>query len=78
MGYFFVGVLSNDRAGPNNIYHNSFAGVAFSGFVISIVFYSIYIIFFQTKITKSYGIFGFFGPLLFLGLYFISFSPLIE
>ncbi len=78
LGYIFVGIFSVERAGPNNIYHNSFAGLAFSGFVISIILYSISIVFFQAKIPKSYGIFGFFGPLLFLGLYYLSFSPLIE
>ena len=57
LGYLFVGIFSIERAGPNNIYHNSFAGFAFAGFVISIVLYSIQIVFFQTKIPKSYVIF---------------------
>ena len=78
LGYLFVGIFSVERAGPNNIYHNSFAGLAFSGFVISIILYSINIVFFQVKIPKSYGIFGFFAPLLFLGLYYIFSSALIE
>ncbi len=78
LGYVCVGIFSVERAGPNNIYHNSFAGIAFSGFVISILLYSISIVFFQAKIPKSYGIFGFFGPLLFFGLYYIFFSPLVE
>ncbi len=78
LGYLFVGIFSLERAGPNNIYHNAFAGFAFSGYVISIVLYSIHIIYFQIKITRIYGMFGFFGPLLFLGLYFITFFPLLE
>ena len=78
IGYFFVGIFSLERAGPNNIYHGLSAGGAFLGFVISIILFSIYIIFFQNRIPKSFGIIGIVVPLTFLGLYSILIIPLIE
>ncbi len=78
IGYIFVGVFSLERAGPNNIIHGLFAGGAFLGFVISIILFSLYIIFFQNRIPRSFGIFGIVAPLTFFGLYCILIDPLIE
>lgn len=78
IGYFFVGVFSLERAGPNNILHGLCAGGAFLGFVLSNILFSVYIIFFQNKIPKGFGIFGIIAPITFFGLYCIFINPLIE
>jgi len=78
VGYFFVGVFSLERAGPNNIFHGFCAGGAFLGFVISIVLFSLYFLFYQNKIPRLIGLYGIIGPLTFLGLYCIFLNPLIE
>jgi hypothetical protein len=78
IGYFFVGVFSVERAGPNNVLHGLFAGGAFLGFVLSIIIFSVYIILFQNKLPKLLGIFGIVFPITFLGLYCVFVIPIIE
>lgn len=78
MGYFFVGVFSLERSGPFYIAHEIFAGGAFVGFVASIILFSIYIIRFQDKIFKSFGIFGLIFPVTFLILYCVFVIPILE
>lgn len=78
IGYFFVGVFSLERAGPNNIFHGLFAGGAFLGFVISIILFSLYILFFQNRLPRLIGFYGIFVPLTFFGLYCILLNPFIE
>jgi len=78
VGYFFVGIFSLERAGPNNIFHGLCAGGAFLGFVLSIILFSVYIILFQNKIPKGFGVFGIITPITFFGMYCIFINPLIE
>ncbi len=77
VGYIFVGIFSLDRAGSEIIIHGSFAGLAFSGFVLSIFSFSVCILFNQTNIPKFYGILGI-SPLGMSILYCIFLCPLIE
>lgn len=78
IGYFFVGVFSLERSGPFFITHEIFAGLAFVGFVASIILFSVYIIRFQDKLLKSFGIFGMIFPVSFLVLYCIFLAPILE
>lgn len=78
IGYFFVGVFSLERSGPLYIAHEIFAICAFMGFVASIILFSVYIIRYQNKFPKSFGIFGAVFPLLFLILYGAFGIPILE
>ena len=78
IGYFFVGVFSLERSGPFQITHEIFAGVAFVGFVAAIILFSVYIIRFQDRFLKAFGIFGLIFPVTFLILYCIFVSPILE
>ncbi len=78
LGYFFVGIFSLDRSGPDSILHNLFAGCTFGGFVFSIFFFSLYIIFFNNKVPKMCGIFGLFSPIIIFILYCILLLPILE
>jgi len=76
--YIFVGIFSLDRAGPYGLIHGSFAGLAFSGFILSIFSFSICMVFYQTKIPKIYGIIGLVGPLFTSILHYTTMNPLLE
>jgi len=78
IGYFFVGVFSLERAGPNNVAHGISSVIAFSGFVGAIAIFSIQIVFSQNIIPKFFGVFGLCVPLLLFGLYFLLATPIIE
>ncbi|MHA2048720.1 MAG: DUF998 domain-containing protein [Promethearchaeota archaeon] len=78
VGYFFVGVFSLERGGPDNVAHGLSSGIAFAGFVSAITLFSIQIVFFQSRIPKSFGMFGLSVPLLLFGLYCLFATPLIE
>jgi hypothetical protein len=78
LGYFFVGVFSLDRGGPNNAAHGLFAGIAFTGFVFSIAMFGGYILVFHNKFLRGLGAFGMLFPILFYGLYCIFGTPLVE
>jgi hypothetical protein len=78
IGYFFVGVFSLERAGPNNVAHGISSVIAFSGFVGAIAIFSIQIVFSQNIIPKFFGVFGLCVPLLLFGLYFLLPTPIIE
>ena len=49
IGFILVGIFSRDRAGPDRVYHNACAGFAFGGFVVSVMLYSLVIIFAKTN-----------------------------
>ena len=78
VGYILVGIFSLDRAGPKELIHGSFAGLAFGGFIFSIFSFSICILFYQTHISKFYGIPGLVGPLFTSILHYITMNPLLE
>ena len=78
IGYFFVGVFSLERSGPFHITHEIFAGIAFVGFVAAIILFSIYIIRFQDRFLKGFGIFGLIFPVTFLVLYCVYITPIFE
>ncbi|MFX1410426.1 MAG: hypothetical protein ACFFA6_08735 [Promethearchaeota archaeon] len=77
-GYILVGIFSLDRAGPKTLIHGSFAGIAFSGFILSIFSFSLCIVFYQKKIPRIYGIFGLIGPLVTSIIQCIILEPLLE
>ncbi|MFX0043840.1 MAG: DUF998 domain-containing protein, partial [Candidatus Hodarchaeota archaeon] len=78
VGYILVGIFNLDRAGPNTLIHGSSAGIAFAGFVISIFFFSLCMILYQTRVPKIYGIIGIVGPICISILHCIIISPLFE
>jgi hypothetical protein len=78
IGYLFLGVFSSDRSGPNGMLHGLCAMSAFTGFVFSILFFSLQFIFHAQKILKIFGICGVVTPMVILLLNFIQLTPLLE
>ncbi|MFX1315408.1 MAG: GNAT family N-acetyltransferase [Promethearchaeota archaeon] len=78
VGYILVGVFSLDRAGPKTLIHGSFASMAFGGFTLSLLSFSICIMFYQVKIPKIYGVIGLVGPSSISIIHCILPYPLLE
>jgi len=78
IGYFFLGIFSLDRAGPNRIYHNSCALISFSGFIFSIFLFSFCILTLKIYIPKSIGIYGLIVPGMICAFAFLNPIPLLE
>ena len=78
VGYLFMGVFSSDRSGPNGMLHGLCAMSAFSGFVFSILFFSIRFIFSPQKRAKLFGVCGVVIPFVILVLNLIQLTPLLE
>ena len=78
IGYVFIAVFSLDRAGPNRIYHNIFAIIAFVGFLFFILLFSFHLIFLQSYFPKAFGIFGLIAPLMSLILWALFSTHLFE
>ena len=77
-GHLFLGVFSSDRGGPNGMLHGLCAMSAFSGFALSISFFSIQFIFNSHKIPKIFGICGVVIPTSILLINLIQLTPLLE
>ncbi|MHA2088380.1 MAG: hypothetical protein ACW972_08895 [Promethearchaeota archaeon] len=78
IGYAFVGIFSLERSGPNGAIHMISAVTAFTGFVLSILFFSIPFLFHQKIVYKMFGISGIILPLIMLFLNGINATPLLE
>jgi hypothetical protein len=78
LGYMCVGVFSLERSGPNGIVHTVSAVIAFIGFVLSILFFSLPVFFHQNIIYKVFGASGIALPLIMLLLNCILATPLLE
>jgi hypothetical membrane protein len=78
VGYVLLGVFSLDRAGPGDIYHSIISGISFAGYIFSIFFISLNIVFSHKCNLKHLGRFGLIVPLNLLLLYCIISIPLIE
>ncbi len=78
VGYIFLGVFSLDRAGPGQIFHGLTALFSFSGYVVSIFFYSLNIFLSHKCKLKNLGLFGLIVPGTLMVLYFVFSIPLIE
>lgn len=61
IGYIGIGIFSIDR-NYLNIMHLVSGAFAFGGFIIGIIFYSIIILLYDTKIPKLVGVYGIIGP----------------
>ncbi|MHA1466625.1 MAG: hypothetical protein ACTSP6_00925 [Promethearchaeota archaeon] len=68
-GCILVGIFSFDRSGPNKFYHSISTGLAFGGFIFSIILFSLYIVMSDTKIPNMFGDYGLIMPLGFLLLW---------
>jgi len=77
-GYMCVGIFSLERSGPNGSIHMISAIIAFSGFVFSILFFSIPALLHQNFVYKIFGLSGVFIPLLMLFLNCFVATPLLE
>lgn len=78
IGYLFIGVFSLDRSGPDGLYHGVCAILAFSGFVLSIFFFSLRF-FLQDKVVLNlFGIGGVTVPLIMLILNVVYVNPFLE
>ncbi|MFW9897080.1 MAG: DUF998 domain-containing protein [Candidatus Thorarchaeota archaeon] len=78
LGYICVGVFSLERAGPNGMIHSISAIIAFTGFVFSILFFSIPVVFQSGIRHRLFGLSGIVSPLLlFIINGFIS-TPILE
>ncbi len=78
LGYTFVGIFSLERSGPNGIVHTLSAIMAFTGFVFSILCFSIPVLLHQNFVYKVFGASGIVVPLLMLFLNGILAAPLLE
>ncbi|KKM15141.1 hypothetical protein LCGC14_1699050 [marine sediment metagenome] len=78
VGYICVGVFSLERAGPNGFFHAISAIVAFTGFVFSIVFFSLHALIQGNLKVKLLGICGIMIPLTIFILNGVLATPLIE
>ncbi|MFX1320777.1 MAG: hypothetical protein ACFFAQ_03945 [Promethearchaeota archaeon] len=78
VGYIFVGIFSLDRAGPMRLIHGSSAGIAFGGFILSILLFSLYVMFFHGTNQNRCWTFGLIAPLFTFFLYCILIQPIIE
>ena len=78
IGYICVGVFSLERAGPNGILHGLSAVIAFSGFVFSILFFSLHAFVHGNPKIKVLGICGIITPLTILILNGFLATPLVE
>ncbi|MFW9825767.1 MAG: DUF998 domain-containing protein, partial [Candidatus Thorarchaeota archaeon] len=78
IGYLFIGVFSLDRSGPDGLYHGIFAILAFTGFVLSIVFFSLRFLLQDKAVSKLFGFGGITLPLLMLILNAIYAIPFLE
>ncbi len=78
VGYICVGVFSLERSGPNGIIHGISAIIAFTGFVFSILFFSIPALLQKNIAYKIFGISGIITPSLLLLLNGILATPLLE
>ena len=78
IGYTFVGIFSLERSGPNGIVHMISAVIAFTGFVFSILFFSIPPLLHQNIMYKVFGISGVAFPIIMLFLNSILATPLLE
>lgn len=83
IGYIGIGIFSIDRD-YMGVMHLASGAMAFGGFVVGAIFWGLIIILYNTKIPKLIGLYGFIGPIIFVGLagaIFIFnpvFLPLIE
>lgn len=77
-GYMCVGIFSLERSGPNGIIHGLSAIIAFTGFVFSILFFSIPALLHKNNVYRIFGISGVFLPLFMLFLNCIVATPLLE
>jgi hypothetical protein len=71
VGYLFLGIFNLDRAGPNILYHAISMGFAFTGFLVSIAFYSLAFFLIHNSNLKKLGLYG----LIFPFICFIVYSP---
>ncbi|KKL20220.1 hypothetical protein LCGC14_2457630, partial [marine sediment metagenome] len=78
IGYMGVGIFSLERGGPNGIFHGISAIVAFSGFVFSILFFSLYAFMQGNSKVKLLGICGIIIPLTMFILNGVLATPLVE
>ena len=78
IGYMCVGVFSLERAGPNGVFHGLSAIVAFSGFVLSILFFSLHAFMQGGRRAKLLGICGMMIPLVIFILNGILATPIVE
>jgi hypothetical protein len=78
LGYMGVGIFSLDRSGPNGIVHNMSAIIAFTGFVFSILFFSIPVFFHTNVLFKLFGTCGIVLPLVMFFLNGIIPTPFLE
>ncbi|KKL68240.1 hypothetical protein LCGC14_2126950, partial [marine sediment metagenome] len=78
IGYMGVGIFSLERGGPNGIFHGISAIVAFSGFVFSILFFSLYAFMQGDSKVKLLGICGIIIPLTMFILNGVLATPLVE
>lgn len=78
IGYLFLGIFSSDRGGPHGILHGLSAMLSFTGFVLSILFFSVQFIFHTQKTANIFGICGIVIPAIMLLLNFVQITPLLE
>ncbi|MHA1190882.1 MAG: hypothetical protein ACTSP9_01130 [Promethearchaeota archaeon] len=78
LGYFFLGIFSLDRAGPSDLYHGISMGFSFSGFLISIAFYSLIFVLTRNCRLKKLGLYGLTFPLICFIVYSLTNNPLAE
>ena len=78
IGYTLVGIFSLERSGPNGMMHTLSAIIAFSGFVFSILFFSIPVLLHNNIVYKMFGVSGIIIPLIMLFLNGLLATPLLE
>jgi len=76
ISYIGVGIFSEDRSYYG--LHGLFSELAFGGFTLNALFMGWFIMLYDTKIPKILGLYGAFGPIIFLILFVIIGNPLFE
>jgi len=77
-GYICVGIFSLERSGPDGTFHGLCAALAFFGFVLSILCFSLHAVLKHAHIAKWFGICGVVVPSVFFMLNCIFGTPLLE
>lgn len=76
LSYIGVGIFSEDRSYYG--LHGLMSELAFGGFTLSALFNGWFVMLYKTRIPKSLGFYGAFGPITFLILFIIIGNPLFE
>lgn len=78
IGYIFLGIFSLDRAGPGELFHGLAMGFSFSGYLVSIFFYSLCLFLTRHPGLIKVGIYGVSFPIISVIIFGFFIIPITE